>query len=82
MLKLPISAPHFETVSLNPGIRWIGVTQLELLAPKAIVRIAEAEAWCPPSTLCHACQPKILSSSLNLRERLLVRLFSWSRMVL
>ena len=27
MLKLPISAPHFEIVSLNPGIRWIGVTR-------------------------------------------------------
>ena len=25
MLILTISAPHFEIVSLNPGIRWIGV---------------------------------------------------------
>ena len=43
-------APHFCTShNLNPGIHRIGVTQLELPAPKAIVRIAEAEAWCPPS---------------------------------
>ena len=60
MLKLPISAPLWNRFFINPEIRWIGVTQLELPAPKAIVRIAEAEAWCPPSTLCHACQPKIL----------------------
>ena len=30
----------------------------------------------------NACQPKILSLSLNLRERVLFRLFSWSRIVL